>query len=88
MRCWLIFIAFLAPGRSCLLGTEAGAEDRGEADSLFECRVFGIHQICQKKKILCCSDGMAFCTFGDFMLLHPKQISNQRVFFRLKRREK
>ena len=72
MRCWLIFAAFLTPGRGGLLWTETRAENRGEADCLFQCRIFRIHQIGQKKKILCLGYIMTFSTLGYFLLLHPK----------------
>ena len=84
MWCGLIFAAFLTPGRGCLLRTEARAKNSWEVDSLFQCWIFGIHQIGQKKKILCFGDGMTFSTFSDFLLLHPEQISHQWIFFGLK----
>ena len=84
MRRGLIFVTSIAPGRGRLLGTQTGAEDRGEADDLLQGWMFRIDQVGQEQQVLGFSDCVTFATFSDLLLLHSQQVSNRRVFLRLK----
>ena len=84
MRGGLILVALVTPGRSGLLRTQAGAEDRGEADALLESGVLRVDEVGEEEQVLGAGDAVTLATLRDLLLGHPQQVTHRGAFFRLK----